>query len=72
MSRHAALKQVSGAELRRELEDAGVVVRAGSMRGLAEEAPLAYKNVDDVVLTCEHAGLAQRVARLVPLGVLKG
>ena len=72
MSRHAALKQVGGAELRHELESAGVVVRAGSLRGLAEEAPLAYKNVDDVVLTCEHAGLARRVARLMPLGVLKG
>ena len=72
MSRHAALRQVSGPELRRELETAGVTVRAGSMRGLAEEAPVAYKNVDDVVLTCERAGLAQRVARLVPIGVLKG
>jgi len=39
---------------------------------LAEEAPFAYKDIDEVVLTCERAGLAQRVARLVPIGVVKG
>jgi tRNA-splicing ligase RtcB len=72
MSRHEALRRTSGAALRRELEAAGVTVRAGSPRGLAEEAPFAYKDVDQVVLTCERAGLAQRVARLVPIGVLKG
>jgi tRNA-splicing ligase RtcB len=72
MSRHEALRRISGAALRRELKAAGVTVRAGSLRGLAEEAPFAYKDVDQVVLTCERAGLAQRVARLVPIGVLKG
>ncbi|MBV8195226.1 MAG: RtcB family protein [Candidatus Dormibacteraeota bacterium] len=72
MSRHAALQQVQGADLRRSLQAAGIEVRAGSLRGLAEETPAAYKNVDEVVLTCERAGLAARVARLVPLGVVKG
>jgi len=72
MSRHEALRRISGAALRRELETAGVTVRAGSLRGLAEEAPFAYKDIDEVVLTCERAGLAQRVARLVPIGVVKG
>jgi tRNA-splicing ligase RtcB len=72
MSRNAAIKKVQGAELRRQLEGAGVMVRAGSMRGLAEEAPFAYKDVDDVVATCEGAGLAKRVARLRPIGVVKG
>jgi len=72
MSRHAAIKKIDGATLRRELENAGIAVRAGSMRGLAEEAPFAYKDVDEVVATCEGAGLAKRVARLRPLGVVKG
>ena len=72
MSRHEAVRHVDGAVLRRDLEAAGVTVRAGSLRGLAEEAPFAYKDIDEVVLTCERAGLAQRVARLVPIGVVKG
>ena len=72
MSRHAAARQVHGDELRRELEAAGIAVRASSARGLAEEAPAAYKDIDEVVATCERAGLAQRVARLRPLGVVKG
>ena len=72
MSRHAATQRVTGQALRRELEAPGVAVRAGSIRGLAEEAPFAYKDVDEVVLACERAGLAQRVARLVPIGVVKG
>lgn len=72
LSRHAAVRQVRGAELRRELEASGIAVRASSVRGLAEEAPIAYKDVEEVVLTCERAGLARRVARLRPLGVVKG
>ena len=72
MSRHAASKRVHGGRLRTELEDAGITVRAGSLRGLAEEAPFAYKDVDEVVATCEGADLARRVVRLRPIGVLKG
>jgi tRNA-splicing ligase RtcB (3'-phosphate/5'-hydroxy nucleic acid ligase) len=72
MSRHAATRRVRGRELREQLADAGIAVRAPSDRGLAEEAPFAYKDVDEVVATCEHAGLARRVARLRPLGVVKG
>ncbi|MFO7571807.1 MAG: RtcB family protein [Gaiellaceae bacterium] len=72
MSRTAARKRTSGAELRRELEDRGIVVRCPSPKGLAEEAPFAYKDVDRVVGVVERAGLARRVARLVPLGVVKG
>ena len=72
MSRHAATKKVHGGELRAQLEAAGIAVRAGSLRGLAEEAPFAYKDVDEVVATCEGAGLAKRVARLRPVGVVKG
>jgi tRNA-splicing ligase RtcB (3'-phosphate/5'-hydroxy nucleic acid ligase) len=72
LSRHAAMRQVSGTALREQLEHEGISVRAASARGLAEEAPLAYKGVDEVVATCERAGLARRVARLRPLGVVKG
>jgi tRNA-splicing ligase RtcB (3'-phosphate/5'-hydroxy nucleic acid ligase) len=72
MSRHAATRRIRGAVLRAELEGAGVAVRAGSDRGLAEEAPFAYKDVDQVVATCQQAGLAARVARLRPIGVVKG
>jgi tRNA-splicing ligase RtcB len=63
-----ARRQIPG----EQLEAAGVHVRAGSWRGLAEEAPFSYKDVDLVVATCEHAGLARRVARLRPIGVVKG
>ncbi len=72
MSRRAAIKKIHGSALRKQLEDSGIAVRAGSMRGLAEEAPFAYKDVDEVVAVCEGAGLAKRVARLRPLGVVKG
>ncbi|HVM67637.1 MAG TPA: RtcB family protein, partial [Acidimicrobiales bacterium] len=72
MSRHVAAQRVGGHALRDELERAGVAVRASSWRGLAEEAPFAYKDVDEVVATCERAGLARRVARLRPVGVVKG
>ncbi len=72
MSRHAATRQVKGSVLRQQLEDEGIAVRTTSGRGLAEEAPFAYKDVDEVVATCERAGLARRVARLRPLGVVKG
>jgi tRNA-splicing ligase RtcB len=72
LSRTAAKKQVQGAALRRELEAQGIAVAAASSRGLAEEAPLAYKDVDAVVRVVEKAGLAGRVARLRPIGVVKG
>ena len=72
LSRTAAKKQMSGAELRRKLEADGIVVRSPSNAGLAEEAPFAYKDVERVVEVVERAGIARRVARLVPLGVVKG
>jgi tRNA-splicing ligase RtcB len=72
LSRTAARKRIGGAELRRQLEERGIVVRCPTMKGLAEEAPFAYKDVDRVVAVVERAGLARRVARLVPLGVVKG
>jgi len=72
LSRSAAKRQVSPADLRRELAARGIVVRAGSAKGLAEEAPLAYKDVDAVVRVVEQAGLAARVVSLRPIGVVKG
>jgi tRNA-splicing ligase RtcB len=72
MSRGAAKRQVSGARLRKELESRGIVVRCPSNAELAEEAPLAYKDVEHVVDVVTRAGIAKKVARLRPLGVLKG
>ncbi|GAB4535428.1 MAG: RtcB family protein [Anaerolineae bacterium] len=72
MSRAKAKKTIWGAELREELEAGGIHVRAGSMAGLAEEAPAAYKDVDRVVEVVHGAGIATKVARLEPLAVIKG
>jgi tRNA-splicing ligase RtcB len=72
MSRSKAKKQFWGEDLRKQLESQGVHVRAGSMAGLAEEAPVAYKDVDAVVETVAGAGIAKKVARIVPVAVIKG
>jgi tRNA-splicing ligase RtcB len=72
MSRAKAKRDVRGDELRREMEGRGIRVRAGSMSGLAEEAPHAYKDVDAVVETVCAAGIARKVARLRPVAVVKG
>lgn len=72
MSRSKAKKEVRGEKLRQELETDGIRVRAGSMAGLAEEAPQAYKDVDAVVETVSGAGIARKVARLRPVAVIKG
>jgi tRNA-splicing ligase RtcB (3'-phosphate/5'-hydroxy nucleic acid ligase) len=72
MSRSKAKKTVRGAELLERLEKQGIVVMAGKMSLLAEEAPEAYKDVSRVVDVCEGAGLSKKVAMLKPMGVLKG
>lgn len=72
MSRHEAKRQVRGEALRQALEAEGIRVRAGSMAGLAEEAPQAYKDVDAVVETVAGAQIARKVARLRPVAVVKG
>ncbi len=71
-SRHQAARGVSGRELRDRLEARGIAVRPSSWRGLAEEHPDAYKDVTAVVKASEGAGLCRMVARLTPLGVVKG
>jgi tRNA-splicing ligase RtcB len=72
MSRTGARKRIGGAELRRDLERQGITVRSPSNKGLAEEAPFAYKDVEAVVGVVERAGLATVVAELRPVGVVKG
>jgi tRNA-splicing ligase RtcB len=72
MSRHEAKRNVRGEQLRKDLEAEGIHIRAGSMAGLAEEAPQAYKDVDQVVGAVVGAGIARKVARLRPLAVIKG
>jgi len=72
MSRHAALRQERGRDVRKELLQRGIVVESGSWKGLAEEAPFAYKDVDDVVGVVDGAGIARKVARLLPMAVIKG
>lgn len=72
MSRTAAIKQAKGRRIDRELARQGVVARCRSWKGLAEEQPAAYKDVSVVVDVVDHAGLAAKVARLRPVGVVKG
>jgi len=72
MSRRAAKEKIQGQELQQELAEKGIVVRGGSWKGLAEEAPAAYKDVDRVVNVVHSTGVARKVARVVPLGVIKG
>jgi tRNA-splicing ligase RtcB (3'-phosphate/5'-hydroxy nucleic acid ligase) len=72
MSRSAAKRALKGVDLQRQLEEKGVFVRARSSELLAEEAPEAYKDVEDVAKACEGAGLSRRVARLRPIAVIKG
>ena len=72
LSRHAALKQWSGRKIVDELAERGILIKSPSMRGIAEEAPGAYKDVSAVVAAAEQAGLARRVARLRPLICIKG
>jgi tRNA-splicing ligase RtcB len=72
MSRSAAKKKIDGHELKARLEKMGVVAEAGSLKGLVEEAPEAYKDVDAVVNVVAQAGIAKRVARFRPVAVIKG
>ncbi|OGO30469.1 MAG: RNA-splicing ligase RtcB [Chloroflexi bacterium RBG_16_54_11] len=72
MSRHEAKRNVRGEKLRADLEAEGIHIRAGSLAGLAEEAPQAYKDVDQVVEAVVGGGIARKVARLQPLAVIKG
>jgi len=72
MSRRQAYRQWSGRQLIDDLAERGILIRSTSGRGVAEEAPGAYKDVDRVVDSAENAGLACKVARLTPLITIKG
>jgi tRNA-splicing ligase RtcB len=72
MSRRQAKREIWGEDLRKQLEDDGIRIRAGSLPGLAEEAPQAYKDVDQVIDVVTKAGIASKVARLTPVVVIKG
>ncbi len=72
MSRHAAIRQISGQEVIKRLKSKGIIVRSQSMRGIAEEAPSVYKDIDEVIEIVSKAKLAKKVARLLPLAVIKG
>jgi len=72
MSRHAAVRARSGQEVVKELESKGIICKCWSLRGIAEEAPQAYKDIEEVVGVVHNAGLSRKVARLTPLAVIKG
>ena len=72
MSRRQATRQWRGQALVDELRERGILIRSPSMRGVAEEAPGAYKDVNAVVLAAEQADLARRVAQLKPMLCIKG
>jgi len=72
MSRHKARKTISGQEVIKNLQKRGIIVKCYSLRGLSEEAPVAYKNITEVIDVVERAGLAKKVAKLKPLAVIKG
>jgi tRNA-splicing ligase RtcB (3'-phosphate/5'-hydroxy nucleic acid ligase) len=72
MSRTAAVKDAAGRRIDKELESRGVIAMSSSRQGLAEEQPKAYKLVDDVVNVVHEAGLSRKVARMRPIGVIKG
>jgi tRNA-splicing ligase RtcB len=72
MSRTAAIKLAGNRRIDQELADIGIIARARGHKGLAEEQPAAYKDVDHVVDVVDRLGISQKVARLRPVGVIKG
>lgn len=72
MSRHAAIRNLSAKDIIYNLESKGIIIKCWSLRGVAEEAPQAYKNIEEVIDVVHNAGISKKVARLVPLAVIKG
>jgi tRNA-splicing ligase RtcB len=72
MSRSAAKKMVRGDQLMRTMAENGILVKAASMPGLAEEAGIAYKDISEVVETMDTLGISKKVVKLKPLGNIKG
>jgi tRNA-splicing ligase RtcB len=71
-SRSSALRNLKGEEIKKEMNESGIEVKAGSWKSLAEEAPEAYKDIDEVVRVVDELGISKKVARLKPLAVVKG
>ncbi|MFV2014903.1 MAG: RtcB family protein, partial [Candidatus Heimdallarchaeota archaeon] len=72
MSRTKALKMFTSREINNQLKQKKIYIRSHSRKGLVEEAPQVYKNVDEVIKVSHNVGIGQKVARMVPIGVLKG
>jgi tRNA-splicing ligase RtcB len=72
MSRAKAIKSFWGNQIKQDLGSRGILTKAASIKVLAEEAPEAYKDIDQVVQVSHDLGIIERVARLVPIGVVKG
>ena len=66
------MRELKGEDIKEELREKGIVVQAGSMNSLAEEAPEAYKDIDEVVEVVDDLGISKKVARMKPMGVVKG
>lgn len=72
MSRHEAARKISGQDVIKNLKEKGIIIKCRSFQGVAEESPIAYKNIDKVVEIVHLAGLSKKVAKLIPLAVIKG
>ena len=72
MSRRAAKKRVRGDQLIKDMKKDGIMVKAVSLSGLAEEAGFAYKNISEVVETMDALGISKKVVKLIPIGNIKG
>jgi len=72
MSRMGAMKMKKGQQVKKELEAKGEIIKGASWEGLAEEAPEAYKDIDEVIKSIELSGIGKKVAKMVPLAVMKG
>ncbi len=71
-SRSAALRNIRGEDLKKEMEEKGIDIEAGSWKGLVEEAPQVYKDVDEVVRVSDSVGIGKLVVRMKPIAVMKG
>ncbi|MQY56657.1 RNA-splicing ligase RtcB, partial [bacterium] len=72
MSRHEAIRRFRGERIKQDLESRGIELKSTSWKGVAEEASQAYKDVDEVVNVSHKAGIGKLVAKVVPVGVMKG
>ena len=72
MSRHAALQKFKGETIKQELHDQNIELRSRGLKGIAEEAPGVYKDVDEVIRVTDGAGIGKKVVRVTPLAVIKG